>query len=178
MARRQDWQVHIFVFSVLLLSELVESKCTDIFCTSTTIHCANKFAKCSTKVIINWVIFTKSWHSFLWTRYAVHYFPTWRVAFTSDEGVKTDGCISVVFLHLNIWHLRYLSSCTSATIEDQTGGLKRCQCHDKDVCVSRMWPDDDWTIGIDSMFRKYHQSKICLFMCWHQAVYGTEIWYW
>ena len=99
------------------------------------LHCANEFTKCSTKVIINWVIFTKSWHSFFQTRFTVHCFPTWRSVFTSGEGVKTDRCIFVVFPHLNIWHLQYLSSCTSATIEDQIGGLKRCQCHDKDVCV-------------------------------------------
>ena len=84
----------------------------------------------------------------------------------------------IYHLHLSIWHLQNLSSCTSATIEDQIGGIKRCQSHNKDVCVYRMWPDDDWTVWIDSMFCKYHQSNICLFMCWHQAVYGTDIWYW
>ena len=128
-----------------------------------------------------------SYHHFLETRFAVHYSLTcclplaekWRRLITLGEGKKTDQYISVVFLDLNIWHYSsYISSCTSATIEDQIGGIKRCQCHDKDVFVCRMWPDDDWTVGIDSMFRMYHQSKICLFMFWHQAVYGTDIWYW
>ena len=174
------------IFSVLLHSELVELKGIDIFCTSTTIHCAKEFAKCSTKVIINRVIFTKSCHHFLKSRFAVQCFPTccfplaekWRGVITPGDGVETYLCISVVFLDLSIWHLYYLSSYTSATIEDQFGRVKRCQCHDKDVCVCRMWPDDDWIVGINSMFCMYHQSKICCFMIWHQAVYGSDIWYW
>ena len=46
--------------------------------------------------------------------------------------------------------------------------IKRCQCHDKDVCISRMWPDDGWTVGIDSMFRMYHHvlTPSCLWN-WH-----------
>ena len=142
--RRQSWQAHIPVFSVLLLSELVKSKGIDIFRKSTTIHCAKKFSQCSSKVIINWVIFTKSFHHFLKTRFAVQLFPTscgklistffvekWRGVITTGKDVKTDHCISVVFLRLNIWHLQYLSSCTSVTIEDQISGIKRCQCHVK-----------------------------------------------
>ena len=131
LARRQGWQVHILIFSFLFLSKLVESKGTDIFRTSTTIHSANKFVKCSTKVIINRVIFTKSCHNFLKTRFAVHFFPTccfplakkWRGGITPSEGMKTNQCISVVFLDLNIWHSYYRSSCTSATIKDQIGGM-------------------------------------------------------
>ena len=130
--------------------------------------------------------FTKSCHHFFKMRFAVHCFRTscfplagkWKGVITSGEGVKIDQCISVVFHNLIIWHSHYLSSCTSATIEDQTGGIKLYECHDKGARVSRMWPDDDWTIGIDSMFHMYHQSKIFLFMCRHQVVYGTDIWYW
>ena len=96
-------------------------------------------------------IFTKSCHHFLKTRFSVHCFPTccfslvekWRGVNTPDKGLKTDQSISVVFFDLNIWHSHYLSSCNSATIKDQVGRIKQNQCHDKDVCVSRMRPDDD-----------------------------------
>ena len=176
----------MLIFSVLLHSELIESKGIGTFRMSTTIHCANAFAKCSAKVIINRVVFTKSFHHFLKATFAVNCFLSccfplvekWRGLSTPGEGVKTDQGISFVFLDLNNWRLYYLSSCTSATIEYQIGGIKWCQCHDKDVCVCRIWPDYDWSVGIDSMFCMYHQPKICLFMFWHQAVYGSDIWYW
>ena len=82
---------------------------------------------------------TKSCHHFFKTRFAVHCFRTscfplagkWKGVITSGDRVKIDQCISVVFHNLIIWHSHYLSSCTSATIEDQTGGMKLYECHDK-----------------------------------------------
>ena len=107
-------------------------------------------------------------------------FPLWKNEEVYSHPVKRWKLINAFLLSSSIStsDIRILSSCTSATIEDQIGGIKRCQCHGKDVCVRIMWLDDDWTVGFDSMYCMYHQSKICLFMFLHQAVYGRDIWYW
>ena len=80
--------------------------------------------------------------------------------------MKTNQWISVVFLDLNIWHLHYLSSCTSATIIDQVGPtLKNCFFPITGITKKKV----TWVAGKTFFFTLFNMFKLnisCFFNCY------------